>query len=167
MPPLQKNVASVEESVLRKNRDRDLNSDRTSSDKQNLPNYLERKAGPFEEKMHQCWGRYGDRKMGTFTIDFGTNRFPRLRYARCDDCVCIEQGLSDLFNRRLPNDDEYQQKRSWTVCTSQNYRILFSLRLYWLCINLSYTRFKTSVRLHIDPMMRTRIFRVRSEIAER
>ena len=37
-------VASVEESVLRRKRDRDLNSVRTSSDRQHLHDYLERNA---------------------------------------------------------------------------------------------------------------------------
>ena len=59
------------------------------------------------------------------------------------------QGPSDLINRRLQNDDvqdfdgtrhcfqqmKHSQIQSWKVCTSQNCRILFSFRLYWLCIH--------------------------------
>ena len=45
---------------------------------------------------------------------------------------------------------------SWRVDTSQNCRILFNIRLCWLCMikklleTTSYSRLKTSVRRHID-----------------
>ena len=44
------------------------------------------------------------------------------------------RGLSDLINTRLQNQQvKHLQKLSWKGCTSQNCRILFSFRLYWLC----------------------------------
>ena len=96
------------------------------------------------------------------------------------------QGPSDLFNVRFQNDDvrdfvvrwnqevKYPKKILWKVYTSQNCRILFSFRLYWLCMckrrfetTNHHSRLKTSVGLHIDQTMRTRNFRVRNEIVER
>ena len=48
--------------------------------------------------------------------------------------------VSDLFNMRLHNDDKLYfpqviclQMWSWKDCTSQNYKILFSFRVFWLC----------------------------------
>ena len=99
------------------------------------------------------------------------------------------QGLSDLFNIRLQNDNVqdstydgtklyYQQvklgqKWSWKDCTNQNYRILFYVfALYDQETTRnhgqpSYQSLKASVTLHIDQTMRTRNFRARSETVDR
>ena len=61
------------------------------------------------------------------------------------------QGLSDLFNTRLQNVDlqdfdtrwdkallaasEMLTEMAWRGFSSQNCRILFSFRMYWLCMN--------------------------------
>ena len=50
---------------------------------------------------------------------------------------------------------------SWKDCTSQNYRILLNFRLCWKG-KLNYSQLKTSVKLHIDQMMR-----VRNDVVER
>ena len=71
---------------------------------------------------------------------------------------------------------KYLPKWSWKDCTSQNCKILFSFRLSWLLYDQetvrnngqpSYSRLKTSARLHFDQTMRTRNFRVRNEVVER
>ena len=95
------------------------------------------------------------------------------------------QSLSDFFNIRLHDDDVQDFDTRWDQAlsaasekdyTSQNYRILFSFRLYWLCMNQRifettkkprHSRLKTSERRHVDQTMRTRNFRVRTEIVER
>ena len=68
------------------------------------------------------------------------------------------------------------QMWSWKGCASQNYRTLFSFIPSWLLYDqetvrnngqTSYLWLKTSVKLRIDQMMRTRNFRVRSEVVER
>ena len=68
------------------------------------------------------------------------------------------------------------QMWSWKDCTSQNYSVLFSFRLRWLCTikktarnngKPNYSQLKTAVKLHTDQMMKTRNFRVRNEVVER
>ena len=70
---------------------------------------------------------------------------------------------------------KHPQKWPWKDCTSQNCRILLSFRLLALYgqetvrngVHPSCSRLRTSVRVHIDPTMRTRNFRVRNEVVER
>ena len=66
------------------------------------------------------------------------------------------------------------QTRSRKDCTSQNYRILFSFRLWWPCMikklietmgHRTISNQKTAVKLHNDQMMRN--FRVRNDVVER
>ena len=47
------------------------------------------------------------------------------------------QRLSDLFFLRSQHDDvqDFEQRMSWKVYTSQNCRILFKFRQRWLCMN--------------------------------
>ena len=65
---------------------------------------------------------------------------------------------------------KYLRKWSWRVYTSQNCRILFSFRLYWLCMNKR--KFETTNSRAIPDCrhqqdVRTRSFRSRNEIIER
>ena len=131
-----------------------------------------------------------NRRSCGIAVDHRAKRFPWLRNAWCEDCVCTEnifsrvhfqrrvsleeqraqkyyrflrgrqiaymiydyfratgayeavQGLSDLFNVRLHDDDvqdfdtvKFLQRMSWKVCTSPKYRIPFSFTLYWLRMN--------------------------------
>ena len=103
------------------------------------------------------------------------------------------QGVSVLYNVRLQNDDVQDFDVRWDQAlisaneiptevvlegffTSQSDRILFNFRRSWLLHDQetvrnngqpSYPRLKTPVKLHIDQTMRTRNFRVQSEVVER
>ena len=102
------------------------------------------------------------------------------------------QGFSDLFNFRLQNDDvQYFDVRRDQALLSTSYmpsdvileglqksKLQDSVQLQTVLAlydqetvrnngQTSYSRFKTSVKLHIDQLMRTRNFRVRSEAVER
>ena len=174
-------------------------------------------------------------------IDCGANRYPRLRYAWCEDCVCIEeashyacalpkksmcrraacskddqflrgrqivymiyahfratgayeavQGLLDLFNIRLQNDDVQDFDTRWDQALLSGSDIHTDMVLEGLyksklqdSVQLqtvlalydqetvrnneppNYSRLKTTVRRHIDQTVRTRNFRARNEIVER
>ena len=92
------------------------------------------------------------------------------------------QGLSTLFTINLQNNDvqdfdvrwdhaqlsvsEMPQIWSWKDCTSQNYRILYDQETA-RSKEPNYQQLKTAVKLHIDQMMRTRNFRVPSDVVER
>ena len=103
------------------------------------------------------------------------------------------QGLSDLFNARLQNDDgsgfRYKMGSSSVLVASEiptemvlegafKSKLQDSVQLQTLLSvyeqkNIrnseqpSYSRLKTSVKLHIDQTLRTRNFRARNEIVER
>ena len=80
-------------------------------------------------------------------------QFAYMIYEHCRATGAFEavQGLSDLFNIRLENDDVQDFDTRWDqallaaseiptemvleVYTSQHCRILFSFRVYWLCMN--------------------------------
>ena len=101
--------------------------------------------------------------------------------------ACEVQGLSDLFNVRLQNDDVQDfdvrcfiiSKRNshrcdleglWMSKLQDSVQLQAVLPLYdqeTVRINgqTSYSRLKTSVRLHIDQMMRTQNFRVRTKLS--
>ena len=68
------------------------------------------------------------------------------------------------------------QMWSWKDCANQNCRTLFNFRLSWLCTTkktvrnngkTSYLPLTTSVKSHIDQLMRTRNSRVQNEVVER
>ena len=102
------------------------------------------------------------------------------------------QGLSDLFSKRLQNDDVQDFDVRWDqallsasdmpsdVILEGLYKskLQDSVQLQTVLAlydqetvrnngQTSYLRLKTSVKLHIDQMMRTRNFRVRNEVVER
>ena len=85
------------------------------------------------------------------------------------------QGLSDLFNQRLQNDDvqdfdvlldQAQLSPSETPTKWSSFR-LYDRETVRNNGQPSYSRLKTSVRLRIDQTMRTRNFRVRNETVEK
>ena len=139
---------------------------------------------------HRGWAGKVNKQSFDVAIDYRTNRFPRLRFARFEDCVCREEAHHEytlptksvqnetLFLRgreiafiiyehfsgnwsvwccasaflisslcscrsisfRISIQDgtklcyqqlKYLQKWCWKVCTSQNYKILFSFRRLW------------------------------------
>ena len=169
-------------------------------------------------------------------IDCRANGFPRLRYAWCDDCVCVEttfakEQVSKSSVLRILTDSYVGDKKcltwstsisvqpelmkrykdsqicsvyvcrmttsktstydgiklyyqrakclqmwSWKDCTCQKIQDSVQLQTVLALYDqetvrnngqTSYSRFQTSVKLHIDQMMRTRNFRVRNEVVER
>ena len=114
-------------------------------------------------------------------IACGAKRFPRLRYAWCDDCVCIEK--TSQQSRSLPQKSKCRR----AACSKKRPILTRETKLFTWCASISVQRefmkrYKDSqicsvyvcrmttsnlYNFHIDQMMRTRNFRVQNDVVER